>query len=889
MDSAPFRRAAAPALAAAGLLLSAPAMAINLSIWDGQVEGVLNTTITAGGAWRMEDRSEDLVGKANLNPDLCTRQYQSCQGLFKDQTYPTERLAAAPGQFSMRADDGNLNYGKGDIVQGVAKITQDLNLTWGEFGFFARWLYFYDFVNNDFTETHPNLITPDNVGEVGFSNDPIANRYFNAAAGLRTYGPGARVRKKRSDGEVLKQIGTDLQWLDANFYGRFPIGEKDVTFKIGRQTVNWGESTLLVINSVNQAQPVNANNLYRVGFAVEEVFTPVGSVFLSMEPFENATVEGYYQLEWKPVEAPAPGSYFGFADIGTNNAIDNVNLGFGGTGDDPDRAYRGDTPAEQTGYLDNPLTLVTNTSGTVLRNKDNEARDSGQYGIAFKYYAENLGSGTELGFYFMNYHSKLPYVSFYASDASCARREGNPDGIDVINTFEYMNACRDNPVFTHGTGLDTPSGQLLRDALPLIAGNLLAAGNDTGVTGGSIPEFLAALAGAAPVLLTGGNPNATGTTRSAVPLDSVRIQFDYPEDIKMFGASFNTTLGDFSIQGEVAYRPDQPLQVAIADLSLAAGGPTLTRCHDPNLRGSGCAGSTLGGTGFYEDGTHSSDQGNANTGNYYGPSDFIDASGSNPYADTVNILLGHGPGSARAFPNFVIPYRGGVIGENAPNSYIRGYENFDTFQFNLGFTQVLGATDNPFGADQIQLVGEFGAAWIPDLPSLDELQIEAPGIFTSATAGADGSGFRLKNPGVAYDPVTNPYLPVGGQAQACSTNPTCNYGPDGLRFNPHQADLEDFVDKFSWGYRLISIVKYESILPGISLQPFIIWAHDVQGTGPGPAENFVKGRKQALVNLETRYKEAISFTVGYGWFFGGGNNNLYRDRDFAQAYVKYQF
>ena len=51
----------------------------------------------------------------------------------------------------------------------------------------------------------------------------------------------------------------------------------------------------------------------------------------------------------------------------------------------------------------------------------------------------------------------------------------------------------------------------------------------------------------------------------------------------------------------------------------------------------------------------------------------------------------------------------------------------------------------------------------------------------------------------------------------------------------------------------------------------------------------MKGRKSVLANFETRYKEALSFTVGYGWFFGGGNNNLYRDRDFAQAYVKYQF
>ena len=874
MASAPLRRVALPALALSSLLAASPASALNLSLFDGQVEGVLNTAISVGAAWRMEDRSSDLVGKSNLNPDLCNQQYQQCQALFRDQIYPSERLANAPGQFSMRNDDGNLNYDKHDMVQGVAKITQDINLTWGEFGFFARWLAFYDFVNNDFTEYHPNRITRENVSQVGYAGDnDVSNRYF---ATKRVYGPGGVVRNKRNDGEVLRQIGSDLQWLDANFYGRLPVwGDKEISFKVGRQTVNWGESTLLVIGSVNQAQPVNANNLYRVGFQVEEVFTPVASVFASMDLFENATVEAYYQLEWRPVEAPAPGSYFGFADIGTNNAVMNANLSFGGSAEDPDRAYRGDSAATQTGYLDNPLTLVTPTSATVLRDKDKEARDSGQYGIAFKYYAENFNAGTEFGLYFMNYHSKLPYVSFMSTDASCARREGNPRGIDVTNTLQYIEACQDNPVFTNGNALNpnSPSFQLLADALPLFAQPGIL--NDLGLLSNPIGGLIQ-LVRDLPVLAGGGNPNATGTTRSAVALDTARIFFEYPEDLKMFGASFNTTVGDYSIQGEVAYRPNQPLQVAIADLSLAAAGPTLTRCHDPNLN---CAGSLAGGQGFDENGNQI----------HYNPSDFLDQNGNNPYRDTVNILLGHGPGSARAFPNFVIPYRGGVVGENAPNSYIRGYERFDTFQFNLGFTQVLGATDNPIGADQVQLVGEFGAVWIPDLPSLDQLQIEAPGVFTSATAGADGSGFVLKDPSLPHNAQTNPWVPVGGQQQACSTNPTCSYGPDGLRFNPHQADLDAFVDKFSWGYRIISIIKYESVAPGISLQPFIVWSHDVNGTGPGPAENFVKGRKSVLANLETRYKEAISFTVGYGWYFGGGENNLYRDRDFAQAFVRYQF
>src|SRR3546814_16021998 len=74
--------------------------------------------------------------------------------------------------------------------------------------------------------------------------------------------------------------------------------------------------------------------------------------------------------------------------------------------------------------------------------------------------------------------------------------------------------------------------------------------------------------------------------------------------------------------------------------------------------------------------------------------------------------------------------------------YIRGWENLDSYEFNLGSTYVMGATDtfNFIKADQIITLFEFGATWVPGLPSLDRLQLEAPGTFTQASAGAEGSG-----------------------------------------------------------------------------------------------------------------------------------------------------
>ncbi|MGH8429067.1 MAG: DUF1302 family protein, partial [Solimonas sp.] len=261
----------------------------------------------------------------------------------------------------------------------------------------------------------------------------------------------------------------------------------------------------------------------------------------------------------------------------------------------------------------------------------------------------------------------------------------------------------------------------------------------------------------------------------------------------------------------------------------------------------------------------------------YGGSDFVTDAQDTPgaFTDSYDLLIGHMVGSGRAFPSFVVPYRGGIVGTNPPNSYIRGWEHFDTYQFNLGGTYVAGATDNPIGADQVLLLFETGATWLPDLPSYDQLQLEAPGTYNHASAGADGSG--------------SGYRDETSRRQACSTNPACSWGPDGGRFNPHQQDRRGYPDPLSWGYVLISLIRYESVLPGISLQPQIIWKHDVQGTAPGLASNFVEGRKTAALVVETRYKSALSLNLGYTWFFGGGPYNLNADRDFAQAYLKYQF
>ena len=70
-------------------------------------------------------------------------------------------------------------------------------------------------------------------------------------------------------------------------------------------------------------------------------------------------------------------------------------------------------------------------------------------------------------------------------------------------------------------------------------------------------------------LLAGGDPSST---ISAFATDAfaqtARYFLAYPEDIKLYGLSFNTTVGTWAWQGEISHRQDAPLQIDDVELLL---------------------------------------------------------------------------------------------------------------------------------------------------------------------------------------------------------------------------------------------------------------------------------------------------------------------------------
>jgi hypothetical protein len=100
---------------------------------------------------------------------------------------------------------------------------------------------------------------------------------------------------------------------------------------------------------------------------------------------------------------------------------------------------------------------------------------------------------------------------------------------------------------------------------------------------------------------------------------------------------------------------------------------------------------------------------------------------------------------------------------------------------------------------------------------------------------------------------------------------------------------DGFADDFSWGYRILLRAEYLGAVGAVNLSPQIAFAHDVDGTTPQPLGNFVEGRKAVTLSLAASYLNSLQALVSYTNFFGGGDFNLLKDRDFVSISLSYSF
>ena len=360
---------------------------------NGDFSVNVDTTLSYGVSVRVQDRDPNLIGKCNVSP---------CQGFQPNSTVPVIPISglpnalqrSAPGRFSVNGDDGNLNYDKGQPFANTAKITQEFGFNYGaDFGGLVRWTGFYDFENQ---------------------NRPT----FDDAAASNV-GALSRLAKTK--------VGKDVVLLDAFVFYNFGMADYDASVRVGRQVVSWGESTFLQ-NGINVINPIDLSKLRIAGAELKEAFLPIDMVWGSVSFNENFSMEALYMLEFEQTEPEPSGTYFSTNDFGSLGAR-YVMLGFGTT----------DEPANFTDCLLRPtaarnLGAAASCATAVPRLEDRYPSDTGQYGVAFRYFAPDLNN-TEFGLFYLNYHSRLPFASGIAVTTGAANSARYfieyPSGIDL--------------------------------------------------------------------------------------------------------------------------------------------------------------------------------------------------------------------------------------------------------------------------------------------------------------------------------------------------------------------------------------------------------------------------------------------------------------------------
>ncbi len=362
--------------------------------------------------------------------------------------------------------------------------------------------------------THDLAITKDNYGLFtrfmyfyDFAMEDGDFAYSNPVSGKKV--------DPCEDDDTRKQVCSDLRLLDAFVWADFDLndGKNPLSVRLGQQVVNWGESTL-ISHGIN-VNPVDIDRLKAPGSEVKEAFIPVGMLWASVVLSENVNLEGFYQYQWHETRLPATGSYFSTNDFASENGyMQNVQLGFTSN---PDIDLYHLTDALNSLYADATAALVA--QGVVPT-------------------AEAVGSAAAS--MYMAYPTKVA-LKGKGNNGKSEPDDGGQYGLRLgifspeLNDTEfglyYINYHSRRPLISGKASNFT--GQAIMADLAYIAQNQITADNVT-------------------------NLNAF-----------TQAQITYPEDIKLYGLSFNTAIGETAFAGEVAYRQDEPLQIDDVELLYA--------------------------------------------------------------------------------------------------------------------------------------------------------------------------------------------------------------------------------------------------------------------------------------------------------------------------------
>jgi hypothetical protein len=361
--------------------------------------------LPAAHAFEIPTPNPELKVRLDLTPKF------SAAYRLKDPSSNLTKLDVAADPGISNEDDGNHNFNKG-LISRRYDLLGELDVSARNWGARLSGTAWHDGVylgRSDYQGT-PLLAGGQRLGPVVST----ANNF-----------PGQDANEFLPD--TRRQHGRGTEVLDAFAYAKGEIGGMKGTLRLGKHTLQWGESLFFGQNGIANAQgPVDVAKIVSVpGWQFKEVLLPVEQLSGSLQLAPGVSVGAYYQFRWRPSKIPGVGSYFSNQDY--------VGTGTVGFGNAPDGS---------------PIFLSYD------KGKDFRPKDSGQGGVQLRW--SPVGGDYEFGFYAARYHDKTPAVPVF----------------DFVNGNVHL-AYASN-IRTYGASVTASTGQLnwaieasLRDNAPL--------------------------------------------------------------------------------------------------------------------------------------------------------------------------------------------------------------------------------------------------------------------------------------------------------------------------------------------------------------------------------------------------------------------------------------
>ena len=350
------------ALGGAGLLAAQPAAAVEFE--TGSIKGSFDSTVSFGVQRRLQGQDCRII--ANDNGGCAAT--EGTLGTVVNG--PGFGFTANPDFNNLQADDGNLNFNKGDIPSAALKGTHEL--------------------------------------------------YLKMPQGVSSLVRATWVRDFRADhtrrtplSEDAKDLAVkNLTLLDAWVAKDFTLGGRPAKVKLGNQVISWGED-IFIYGGVNVTNAIDLRKFHTPGTQLKEVFRPAPMISLNTGLTDKLSLETYYQFRWNGFQFDPVGTYFSGADV----------VGKGVQGAFLPSSLLGEAPGSfgDPGTVSNGLLAPEGTrlslpdlvgAGTFIpREFERKPKKGGQYGAALRYKADN---GVEWGAYYLRFHDKLPFIGFGA-------------------------------------------------------------------------------------------------------------------------------------------------------------------------------------------------------------------------------------------------------------------------------------------------------------------------------------------------------------------------------------------------------------------------------------------------------------------------------------------